>query len=116
MPEAFGFLLPKNKKRVFLFDSAHDRQGKYFSRHLPGPTVNNMKDNDGRKSHNYGMNCSVFFIFYRFLRGVASREFTQLVHGFLGGKRIPLPACTYHAIRTGLSGEDEEFVDYEDNE
>jgi len=38
------------------------------------------------------------------------------VHGFLGGKRIPLPACAYHAIRTGLSGEDEEFVGYEDNE
>ena len=62
------------------------------------------------------MNCSVFFLFYRFLRGVAYREFTQLVHGFLGGKRIPLPACAYHAIRTGPSGEDEEFVGYEDNE
>ena len=35
----------------------------------------------------------------------------QLVHGFLGGKRIPLPA-----IRTELSEENEEFVGFEDNE
>lgn len=36
---------------------------------------------------------------YRFLRGIAYREFTRLVHGYLGGRRIPLPACCYHAIR-----------------
>lgn len=35
----------------------------------------------------------------RFLRGIAYREFTRLVHGYLGGRRIPLPACSYHAIR-----------------
>ncbi|CAH3155432.1 unnamed protein product, partial [Porites lobata] len=47
---------------------------------------------------------------------IAYREFMQLVHGFLGGKRIPLPACAYHAIRTELSEENEEFVGFEDNE
>ena len=58
----------------------------------------------------------VFIILHRFLCGVAYREFTQLVHGFLGGKRILLPACVYHAIRTELSEENEEFVGFEDNE
>ena len=53
----------------------------------------------------------VFILLHRFLRGVAYREFMQLVHGFLGGKRIPLPA-----IRTELSEENEEFVGFEDNE
>ncbi|CAH3185598.1 unnamed protein product, partial [Porites lobata] len=52
----------------------------------------------------------------KFLRGVAYREFTQLVHGFLGGKRIPLTACAYHAIKTELSEENEEFFGFEDNE
>ena len=36
---------------------------------------------------------------YRFLRGIAYREFTRLVHGHLGGRRIPLLACSYHAIK-----------------
>ena len=58
----------------------------------------------------------VFILLHRFLCGVAYREFTQLVHGFLGGKRILLPACVYHAIRTELSEENEEFVGFEDNE
>ena len=58
----------------------------------------------------------VFILLHKFLRGVAYREFTQLVHGFLGGKRIPLPACAYHGIRTELSEENEEFVGFEDNE
>ena len=53
----------------------------------------------------------VFILLNRFLSGVAYREFTQLVHGFLGGKRIPLPA-----IRTELSEANEEFVGFEDNE
>ncbi|KXJ06973.1 hypothetical protein AC249_AIPGENE74 [Exaiptasia diaphana] len=37
-----------------------------------------------------------------FLRAVAYREFSQLVYGFLGSERIPLPACTYHKIRAVL--------------
>ena len=53
----------------------------------------------------------VCILLHRFLRGVAPREFTQSVHGFLGGKQIPLPA-----IRTELSEENEEFVGFEDNE
>ena len=53
----------------------------------------------------------VCILLHRFLRGVANREFTQLVYGFLGGKRIPLPA-----IRTELSEENEEIVGFEDNE
>ena len=36
---------------------------------------------------------------YRFLRSVSYREFTRLVYGLLGNKRIPLPACAYHMIR-----------------
>ena len=47
----------------------------------------------------------VFILLHRFLRGVAYREFTQLVHGFLGGKQIPLPA-----IKTELSEENEELL------
>ncbi|XP_046855950.1 uncharacterized protein LOC124449052 [Xenia sp. Carnegie-2017] len=42
----------------------------------------------------------------RYLRSVAYREFTQLVHGYLGRKRIPLPACAYHSIRTRFPGKD----------
>jgi len=34
-----------------------------------------------------------------FLRGVSYREFSRLVYGILGNRRIPLPACTYVAIR-----------------
>ena len=62
------------------------------------------------------MHLPLFILLHRFLRGVAYREFTQVVHDFLGGKRIPLPACAYHAIRTELSEENEEFVGFEDNE
>ena len=36
---------------------------------------------------------------HRFLRGIAYRDFTRLIHGYLGNKRIPLPACGYDAIR-----------------
>ena len=46
------------------------------------------------------------------------KEFTQVVHGFLGGKRIPPPGCAYHAIRTEFSvnNNNEEFVGFEQNE
>lgn len=54
------------------------------------------------------------FCKFRYLRSVAYREFTQLVHGYLGNKRIPLPACAYHAIRTRFVGKD--FQGYDDEE
>ena len=46
------------------------------------------------------LHCPKYVLFrYRFLRGIAYREFTRLIHGYLGGRRIPLPACSYHSIR-----------------
>lgn len=55
-----------------------------------------------------------------FLRSVSYREFSRLVYGFLGNKRIPLPACAYAAIRKEFPcAKDEEFtgfdLDEEDN-
>lgn len=35
----------------------------------------------------------------RLMRAVAYRQFSWLVYGFLGKKRIPLPACAYTIIR-----------------
>ena len=43
-----------------------------------------------------------------FLRSVAYREFTRLVYGPLGRKRIPLPAGAYTQIRTVFPGSSEE--------
>ena len=37
---------------------------------------------------------------FRFMRAVAYRAFTRLVHGKLGRKRLPLPTCAYNAIRS----------------
>jgi len=51
---------------------------------------------------------------FRFLRVVAYRQFTRLVHGRLKEKRIPLPACAYHAIRTAFHEKDDDFRGYED--
>ena len=57
------------------------------------------------------------FSIYRFLRSTAYREFTQLVHGYLGAKRIPLPACAYDAIRAEfMTDEDTDYTGYEDDE
>ena len=53
---------------------------------------------------------------FRFLRGVAYRQFTRMVHGRLKDKRIPLPACAYHIIRSTHEIEDEEFAGYEELE
>ena len=36
------------------------------------------------------------------MRAVAYRQFSRLVYGFLGKKRIPLPACAYTIIRGSL--------------
>ena len=38
-------------------------------------------------------------MFCSFLRSVSYREFSRLVYGLLGNKRVPLPACAYTAIR-----------------
>jgi hypothetical protein len=33
------------------------------------------------------------------MRSIAYREFTQLVYGHLGQRRVPLPACASQEIR-----------------
>ncbi|CAH3036897.1 unnamed protein product, partial [Porites evermanni] len=49
-----------------------------------------------------------------YLRSIAYREFSRLVYGFLGNKRIPLPACAYTAIRKQfLVGTDETYTGFE---
>ena len=47
---------------------------------------------------------------------VSYRQFTRFVHGRLKGKRIPLPACAYHAIRTAFHEKEDDFKGYEDLE
>ncbi|CAH3185335.1 unnamed protein product [Porites evermanni] len=44
----------------------------------------------------------------RYLRSIAYREFTRLVHGHLGKTRIPLPACVYTAIRKAFPNVEDE--------
>ncbi|KAK2572773.1 hypothetical protein P5673_001757 [Acropora cervicornis] len=49
-----------------------------------------------------------------FLRSVSYREFTRLVYGRMGNTRIPLPACTYCAIRKQFPiNKDENYVGFE---
>ena len=58
----------------------------------------------------------VFFVlsFPRYLRAIAYREYTRLVYGYLGKKRIPLPACAYSAIRKAFkTDEDEESAGFQ---
>jgi hypothetical protein len=47
---------------------------------------------------------------------VAYRQFTIFVHGYLKEKRIPLPACAYHAICTAFKENNDDFRGYEDLE
>jgi hypothetical protein len=54
------------------------------------------------------------FLYYRYFRSVAYREYIQLVYGYLGKRRIPLPACAYHAIRQAFGGKD--FKGFEDDD
>ena len=35
---------------------------------------------------------------FRFFQGVAYRQFTRMVHGWLKDRRIPLPSCAYNII------------------
>ena len=55
----------------------------------------------------------LYFFHHRFLRGISYREFTRLVHGYLGGRRIPLPACTYHKIRATFPEEKASYAGFE---
>ena len=49
----------------------------------------------------------IYICFQRFLRATSYRECSQLIHGHLdGGRRIPLPACAIHAIRSTFDIED----------
>ena len=57
-----------------------------------------------------------YISFYRFLRVVAYRQFTRFIHGYLKEKRIALPACAYHAIRTEFKEKNDNFQGYEDLE
>ena len=42
------------------------------------------------------------------------REFSRLVYGFLGNRRIPLPACAYATIRKVFPcDKDEEFTGFD---
>ena len=54
------------------------------------------------------------FFPFSFLRSVAYREFTRMVYGILGERRVPLPACAYHQIRkTFRVGKGEEHSGFE---
>ena len=64
---------------------------------------------------------------FSFLRSVSYREFSRLVYGILGNRRIPLPACAYTAIRqqfpvskderfTGFDLDEEENLDLDEEE
>ncbi|CAB4020702.1 Hypothetical predicted protein [Paramuricea clavata] len=53
----------------------------------------------------------------RFLRVVAYRQFTRMIHGKLKDRRIPLPACAYTAIHlTHNNKNGDEFEGYDDLE
>ena len=48
---------------------------------------------------------------------VIYREFSRMVYGVLGAKRIPLPACVYHSIRKQFPlNKDEEHAGFESDD
>ena len=51
--------------------------------------------------------------FIRYMRAVAYRNFTRMVYGILGKRRIALPACAYNAIHHTFETK-EELVGFED--
>eukprot|EP00794_Sanderia_malayensis_P002213 gene2213-biopygen1979 len=55
-----------------------------------------------------------------FLRSIAYRDFTSLLHGYLGrSNRIPLPACAYNAVRQAfpvVAGQARGFVEEPDSD
>ncbi|XP_028394439.1 uncharacterized protein LOC114544657 [Dendronephthya gigantea] len=65
-----------------------------------------------RQGHRYKQSGSK----QRFLRVVAYRQFTRMVHGRLRDKRIPLPSCAYNAIRLTHKPMDGAFTGYEELE
>ena len=55
-----------------------------------------------------------FVYFKRFFRSVSYWQFSTMVYGVLGAKRIPLPACVYHSIRKQFPlNKDEEHAGFE---
>jgi len=51
---------------------------------------------------------------HSYLRSIAYREFCHLVYGFLGKKRIRLPACAYTKIRKEFpTSEEEKFTGFD---
>ncbi|CAB4003761.1 Hypothetical predicted protein [Paramuricea clavata] len=52
-----------------------------------------------------------------FLRSISYREFTRLIYGPLGNRRIPLPACAYIAIRNTfpIMEKEGQFTGYSDD-
>ena len=46
----------------------------------------------------------------QFIPAVAYKQFTRLVHGYMGGKQFPLPSCAYAAIQEKFKSDDEDFV------
>lgn len=57
---------------------------------------------------------NIIYFCCSYLRSVAYREFCRLVYGFLGNKRIPLPACAYTAIRKEFPlGKEESFTGFD---
>ena len=53
----------------------------------------------------------------RFFRSTAYRGFTWLVHGYLGNKRYPLPACTYRKVREQfVDSQNEDFSGFEEED
>ena len=41
----------------------------------------------------------IFTLVHTYLRSIAYREFSHLVYGYLGDRRVPLPASAYTAMR-----------------
>jgi hypothetical protein len=58
---------------------------------------------------------SSYFSYFRFLRSVSYRVFIRLIYGFLGSRRMPLPACAYTAIQNAFPvGKQGDYTGFED--
>ena len=56
----------------------------------------------------------VCFGILRFLGSILYREFTRLVYGILGNRRITLPGCAYTMIRNNFPVEKEDLTGFID--
>ena len=56
------------------------------------------------------------YLLFRFLRGVAYRQFTRMVHGQLKDRRMPLPSCAYNIIRTTHKPKHDVFTGFDEIE